>query len=308
MRKFYLTCGLVLIIQAGFSQTQIHNAGFENWENAGTTVDEPTEWSSIKTSDDATLNGFAPVVWGQSSDAHSGDYSLELINVSTFGVVANGTVTNGRVHADFDPNNGYVFTDPNDGSWNQSFSDFPDSLVGWVKYSPNGGDKGKLHAILHTSNGQIPENGTVGNWVAEARINFSTASSSWVRFSAPFNYYNSSTPEYILLVLTSGDSTIAVDGSTALVDDLELIYNSSSIHESENYSNMWFSENTLYTSIGSSVINAELKIYNVMGQLIMANKVNAYANNQLYLNLKTGLYIAELTTGATRKTLKLFIE
>ena len=101
MRKFYLTCGLVLIIQAGFSQTQIDNAGFENWENAGTTVDEPTEWSSIKTSDDATLNGFAPVVWGQSSDAHSGDYSLELINVSTFGVVANGTVTNGRVHADF---------------------------------------------------------------------------------------------------------------------------------------------------------------------------------------------------------------
>ena len=71
---------------------------------------------------------------------------------------------------------------------------------------------------------------------------------------------------------------------------------------------MWFSENTLYTSIGSSVINAELKIYNVMGQLMLANKVNAYANNQLYLNLKTGLYIAELTTGATRKTLKLFIE
>ena len=48
MRKFYLTCGVVLIIQAGFSQTQIDNAGFENWENAGTTVDEPTEWSSLK--------------------------------------------------------------------------------------------------------------------------------------------------------------------------------------------------------------------------------------------------------------------
>ena len=41
-------------------------------------------------------------------DGHSGNYSLELINVSTFGVVANGTVTNGQVHADFDPNNGEI--------------------------------------------------------------------------------------------------------------------------------------------------------------------------------------------------------
>jgi len=308
MRKFHILFGLIVFYNACFSQTQIDNAGFENWENAGTTIDEPTDWSSIKTSDDATLNGFAPVVWGQSTDAHSGSYSLELINVATFGVVANGTVTNGRVHADFDPNNGYVFTDPNDGSWNQSFTDSPDSLVGWVKYTPSGADKGKLHAILHTSNSQIPENGTMSNWVAEARIDFTTASSSWVRFSAPFNYFNSTTPEYILLVLTSGDSTVAVDGSTALVDDLELIYNPASIHESESFSNMWFSDNILYTSIGSSVMNAELKIYSVMGQLIRSNKVNAYSSNQLYLELPAGIYIAELTTSTTRKTLKLFIE
>ena len=308
MRKFYILFGLIVFYNAGFSQTQIDNAGFENWENAGTTVDEPTDWSSIKTSDDATLNGFAPVVWGQSTDAHSGSYSLILENVSTFGVVANGTVTNGQVHADFDPNNGYVFTNPNDGSWNQSFTDSPDSLVGWVKYSPIGGDKGKLHAILHTSNGQIPENGTMSNWVAEARIDFSAANSSWIRFSAPFNYFNSTTPEYILLVLTSGDSTVAVDGSSALVDDLELIYNSASINETENFSNMWFSDNILYTSIGSSVMHAELKIYSVMGQLIKSNKVNAYTANQLYLELPAGIYIAELTTGATRKTLKLFID
>ena len=161
---FYLCCF--------YSQSQIDNAGFENWENAGTSVDEPTDWSSIKTSDDPTLAGFAPVVWGQSTDAHSGSYSLEMTNVSVFGVVANGIVTNGRVHADFDPNLGYVFTDQSDNSWNQSFSDKPDSLVGWYKFSPSGGDKAKVEAVLHTGNAQIPENGTFSNWVANARADF----------------------------------------------------------------------------------------------------------------------------------------
>ena len=308
MRKIYNFLLLTLIINNGISQTQIDNAGFENWENAGTTLDEPTDWSSIKTSDDATLNGFAPVVWGQSTDAHSGSYSLELINVSTFGVVANGTVTNGRVHADFDPNNGYVFTDIGDNTWNQSFTDKPDSLVGWVKYTPSGSDKGKLHAILHTSNGQIPENGTMSNWVAEARINFSSANSSWLRFAAPFNYYSSTNPEYILLVLTSGDSTVAIDGSVALVDDLELIYNPASIFEPSSSFNMWFSENSLYTNMASSIECGDLKIYEVMGKLVSSFKVNSYVNNHIYLDLPAGIYIAEMTTKTTRKTLKLFIE
>ena len=87
------------------------------------------------------------MVWGQSTDAHSGSYSLEMTNVTTFGIVANGTVTNGRIHADFNPSLGYVFTDQTDDTWNQSFSDTPDSLVGWYKYNPTGSDKGKVEAI-----------------------------------------------------------------------------------------------------------------------------------------------------------------
>ncbi len=307
MRKTITFLALLTIFNPGISQTQIDNSGFENWENAGTTIDEPVDWSSIKTSDDPTLNGFAPQVWGQSTDAHTGTYSLELTNVSTFGVVANGTVTNGRVHADFDPSLGYVFTDQADTDWNQSFTDQPDSLVGWVKYSPAGNDKGKLHAILHTAAAQIPENGTVLNWVAEAKIEFTVANSTWARFSAPFNYYNSTTPEYILLVLTSGDSTVAVDGSSALVDDLELIYNPASVDGKEMHSRIWYSDNTIYTELGNAIKSAQINIYNVSGKFISSRSVNSFVNNQFYLDLPSGIYLAELKTNFSRQTIKLFI-
>ena len=41
---------------------QLDNNSFENWENIGSSTEEPIEWSSTKTSDNSSLNGFAPQV------------------------------------------------------------------------------------------------------------------------------------------------------------------------------------------------------------------------------------------------------
>ena len=92
------------------AQTQFENAGFESaWEDVSGSEDEPSQWSSIKTAD--ALAALAPIVLFKSVDAHTGSYSIRMANTVAFGVVANGIVTNGRIHADFDPALGYVFTD-----------------------------------------------------------------------------------------------------------------------------------------------------------------------------------------------------
>ncbi|MBK7269999.1 MAG: hypothetical protein IPI07_10970 [Flavobacteriales bacterium] len=49
--------------------------------------------------------------------------------------------------------------------------------------------------------------------------------SSWTRFSVPFTYFNATTPAYILMVLTSGDSLVTVLNSQSWYDDIALIYN-----------------------------------------------------------------------------------
>ena len=55
-------CLTVLVVHG----QQMTNPSFEDWEDAGTVIDEPVNWSSIKTSDAGSLiNNAAPVVWGQ---------------------------------------------------------------------------------------------------------------------------------------------------------------------------------------------------------------------------------------------------
>jgi len=115
MRKSILSVILIIAIPLWvFSQQQLQNPGFEEWEDAGTVRDEPVNWSSIKTSDNDTLNTPAPVVWDISDDAHSGNYSIKLFNVRIWGIMATGILTNGIVHPSFIPDSGYVYTVPED--------------------------------------------------------------------------------------------------------------------------------------------------------------------------------------------------
>ncbi len=221
--KFILTLLSLIITITLFSQQQPENPGFENWEDVGLLVEEPVEWSSIKTSDNGFLNGLAPYVWDQSTDAHTGSYSVKLYNSSVLGIVAAGTLTNGIVHADMNPDNGYVYTDITNSQHYTTLTQKPDSIAVWAKFFPEPGDIGQVKAVLHTGTAQIPDP-AMTNWIALAQIDIPNETATWTRFSAPFNYFNSTTPEYILFVLSSG-GTVAIEGSTIYFDDIELIYN-----------------------------------------------------------------------------------
>ncbi len=233
MKKTLLFFASLLLLTQGFSQVQFDNSSFENWENLSSPTEEPTSFSSLKTSDGGiVINGFAPQVVWRSSTAHTGSYSAQLIVAAYNGIAMvspNGTLTNGRVHAETTAANGYVFTEVGDADHSTICTDRPDSLVGWFQFTPVGGDVGKVEVLLHdnTALGKLPEPaGPVpSHWVGKARYDITTTTSSWIRFSVPFDYYNNNSPDYILLVATSGDSLLSVTDSEALIDDIKLIYN-----------------------------------------------------------------------------------
>ena len=220
-----------LLSTVATAQTQLENPGFEGpWQDVLGAEDEPTDWSSLKTSDNTTLANFAPVVvFKETVSPHSGTYCVRLVNGPvTFGIVPNGIMTNGRVHADVVAANGYVNTVTSDAQWNTTFTDRPDSLVGWFKYVPQGADKGKIEILLHDDSGvgKLPEAvAPASNWVGKARYDVVSNTTTWTRYSVPFHYFNTNSPDYVLVVITSGDSTMAVSGSIMHMDDIELIYN-----------------------------------------------------------------------------------
>ena len=305
MKSLHIIFAL-LIINGTLSQ-QLENSGFEQWENVGTGEEEPLSWSSTKTSDNSSLNGLAPQVISRSTDAHTGTYAAKLVNknVPFVNIVANGILTNGIVHTTTNPQDSYVYTDVNSSDHSQPFTSFPDSIVGWYKYAPQGNDVGNIQVLLHGSYGQLPVDAST-SIIALAEFDFS-ANSNWTRFSTPFIYYPTiNNPAYILCNISAGDSTQAVANSELKIDDLELIYNTTKIpDESTNSINITYLNDHLQFSNVVNEIN--YAIYNLQGQLMNIGKIDRY-NRNVSITLESGIYFISIQSKDHHQSIKILVE
>ncbi len=306
MKKSLLLPFILLISISLINAQQLENPSFEDWEDVGTVRDEPVNWSSLKTTDNSFVNSNAPVVWNRSDDAHSGESSLWLTNIETFGIVATGIMTNVRVHGSFETDEGYVFTDPEDERWHTVFNHRPDSLVGWYKFFPEPGDSCVVTCMLHKREGTLPENETIENVVAKAEFKSNGETvDEWTRFSVPFVYVKDSVPDYIIITLNSGNQLNSVNGSIAYYDDLELIYESGSgIDEGAVETDAIYVYNNsirLDKMDDGELKGSVLKVYNLNGQKLLEIEVTSksialdkqFIDNNIYvvvLNTKDKLY------------------
>ena len=305
MKSLHIIFAL-LIINGTLSQ-QLENSGFEQWENVGTGEEEPLSWSSTKTSDNSSLNGLAPQVISRSTDAHTGTYAAKLVNknVPFVNIVANGILTNGIIHTTTNPQDSYVYTDVNSSDHSQPFTSFPDSIVGWYKYAPQGNDVGNIQVLLHGSYGQLPVDAST-SIIALAEFDFS-ANSNWTRFSTPFIYYPTiNNPAYILCNISAGDSTQAVANSELKIDDLELIYNTTKItDESTNSINVTYLNDHLQFSNIVNEIN--YAIYNLQGQLMNIGKIDRY-NRNVSITLEIGIYFISIQSKDHHQSIKILVD
>lgn len=294
---------MVLCACVTFAQDQLENPGFEHWEDilvsANDTIREPLEWSSLKTSDDPTLSAMAPVVCKRSSDAHSGEYSVQLTNVLSF-IVANGVVASGIVHPNLVPQLANIHTDTLDDRWNMPLTTRPDSIVGWFKYTPQGKDTLQVKAVLHRGYAQQPDAAYETNWTGVAEfLSPLNTEGDWVRFAAPFEYFSDETPEYILVVLNSGNAYAPVAGSVALFDDLELVYNA----EPTSLERTREREVTIYaTGYHQLMIRGmededlrSARIYEITGKLVWEGPVTSGQADISSAGLRRGIYVVTLT-------------
>ncbi len=291
-------------------QTQFQNPGFEDWEEVGLGPDlmEPVNWSSIKTSDIEDLNTVAPVVWEISDEAHTGNHSVRLHNVSIFNIVATGTITNGRVHADFNPDLGYVFTDVDDDQWNTPFTARPDSVIGWYKANVEPGDNPAVRVVLHTGYQQLP--GEESNIVAEAMLNLPGETvTEWTRFSVPFIYEKEINPEYVLSILYAGNGTEAVGGSEAWFDDVEMVYTIGIDEISAEDFQVYFANGKLNLSVNESrVQNYQLQVVDLRGQIVIKQQIQSGYNNSIPLSVPTGMYIVSIYKSGKAVSKKVIVQ
>jgi len=303
-RKLLLCLATILpvfFLSALYAQTQLENAGFEEWEEIGfgPNITEPVNWSSVKSTDDDNLNGVAPVVWGRSNDAHSGDYSLYLFSKEVFGVVATGMITNGRVHADLNLDSSFTFTDPDHEEWHTRISAKPDSLTGWYRANPQPGDHGHIKVVIHRGYIEVSASKDTTGFIGSANIELpGEVVDTWTRFSAPIQYYKEEDPEFVLITISSSVGVNAVGGSELWLDDFEFIYNNGTGIGEESHVNI-----ELYAAAGSLHIFVKnrtpekytLTVYDLTGKLLIREKGVTQQLNTHTHRLQHGIYVAKIS-------------
>ena len=252
MRKtISLLAAAVLLSGAAQAQNrpQITNGDFETWTFDGANL--PNYFNSFQTAD-GLFSGLAYDKNNRqvkrSTDKRPGSpgsYSCSIWSRKVSGVVAQGNLTTGRVHAaamSATGKNNYNYSDRDGSNTNNGFKNpcampftgRPDSLVVWVKFSPNGTDSehpyAKVTATIHSDFDYIDGYAQTSDrkYVVATAINMTIAKTNgkWKRLSIPFNYTNNGAqPKYILLsAATNAYPGGGHENDYLYLDDITLVY------------------------------------------------------------------------------------
>ena len=226
---------------------QVPNSNFENFG----TSKEPNRWHSFQ-SVTGTFASSAKTDAAISSDqTRPGSTGKSCVLIKSreidfwfFSVIANGTLTTGRLNAGSSTasnakNNSFLDLSNKDKDGNgdpfyTELSGRPDSLTLWVKFKQGKPSAGHPYAtakavITDGTYYQLPEEkGKTYKKMAEAINNeIADTKGEWKRLSIPFKYVNNNiNPKAILVTLSTNTDAGEGSGSDELyVDDLELVYN-----------------------------------------------------------------------------------
>ena len=312
MKNTLTFCFILFSLSSLLAQQQIGNSNMEAWDNIGAATEEPTNWNGFKSASGG-LSGFASQQVFRSTAIRSGAsgmYCARIFSKSILGIVANGTLTLGRINmgsttvTDITAN--YNISLTNDPNFSEALTSIPDSIVFWAKYTAASNQQARIHAITHDAfDVHDPIDVASSSYVlATAGLNYSP-NVNWVRYSVPFESYvftgpgPAPTPQYILVTF----ATNAIPGGGAandevLIDDIQLIYNSS-VGITEANSNIPFAHYSTENGLLITESNQNYHIFNLSGQLI-----NSGLDSELNgLKLNSGVYILK----SNSRTEKIFV-
>ncbi|MVO09310.1 T9SS type A sorting domain-containing protein [Flavobacterium sp. TP390] len=310
MRKKLLQSLLpCFLLSVCYSQTTLPNPDFENWQNVGSSTEEPTNWNSNKTG-----GGFASIgpqtCFRESTNPQNGTYCLKLETKSYFGSANVGYGTTGKINAPTsNPNDTYAETVRSDSNFNSPFTGRPDAFLGFFRNTYVGGNSGKIQIILHGDydvRNPIDANSTpyiIGT--AEFTIP-SSSTAAWTSFNVPITYLSTDTPSYVLIIADSGNQV----GNILWVDNLSLDYSLNAIDfENSNTS-------VIYPNPTSGNFTLDLKeknditisIYDILGKLIYTKTDINDTTFTSNIDLETGTYMVQIISKDKTENIKLIVK
>ena len=216
---------------------QLPNSDMESWTNS---LGEPDRWHGFKSADGSYASISANLVkLEQSEDVRSGatGYSAVMPAYSVFGTVANGTMTNGRLHAgsmSATSTDNHAKMDKAKGTdeYYMPLYAKSDKFNVWLKFTQGTEDANNQAAVsVKTFDGtyyQEPVDKEYTN-LSGSIVGGNIPAGDWTQYSFPFDYdsyaANNAASEAIFVTFsTNGNPGEGSGGDKLYVDDMELIY------------------------------------------------------------------------------------
>jgi len=228
-----------------YEGSQIANSDFEDWSGPDF-GNVPVDWHSFESVDGSSdlFIGFAKsTAHTEKETGHKAEsYCLLLkprtINVIFKKVLANGTITTGKMYAGAteadDPQNHAEMSLDDTGSSNGSpfyalLNSKPTALAVWLKFISNDSSNpyAKVSAVITDGTYyQDPEDKTYTNVYSKAQQSIASNGGDWQRVVIPFTVQNENVNPAAILVTISTNATPGGGNANdkLYVDDLELIY------------------------------------------------------------------------------------
>ena len=225
---------------------QIPNSDFEEFHKEKNDIDEPNHWHSFA-SCSGNFSGFVSgtphtFISDVVRPGTSGNSSVMVTSTKIFGVVANGTITTGRMvagamkaddpknHAEIDMSN--TETDANGDPFYVPMNGNPEAISVWVKFKQGAPNARYPYATISAviTDGtyyQDPEDKAYTNVMSRAKNNtIESKGFEWQNIIVPFKEVDKSVDGKAILVTISTNATPGTGSvDTLYIDDLSLVYN-----------------------------------------------------------------------------------
>ena len=283
--KTYATILSCLLLVSSISTAQnaaTPNAGFENWTQ-NLNYWNPNNWNNLNSQ--TAILGVFTCTRATGADVHSGTYAIKLTTKSVFTLTANGIASTATL----------ITSPPYGVTGGIPYTERPDSIVGWYKYTPaNPSDSGFVQFVLLGAS-----NDTIG-FVKFNSPN--TPVTSYTRFSKAITYFSPNTPALSYWILSSSDGVNPVVNSSIIIDDLDLIFNPSSVNETKEEDKIHLVSNLIHDYLqvnNQSEKEMELNVIDNSGRVVSTFLASTGISQFNIQHLRSGIYFYRFSTPAS---------
>ncbi len=285
MKKTLLFTFVALAL-ASVSYAQIPNSDFEQWDSSATYhYNEPHFWGTLNSNPLAQLLNVVFV--SKSTDAHSGQYAMQIQSKLVSTTVAPGAAASGKIHINLSPISFWA-----DSGFTTSV--LPASITGWYKYTPIGVDSAFIH-VFYTH-----WNGSARDTVGRGSDTILTAASTYTMFTVPIMPGVAAGPDSALVEFISSSVDSARNGSTLLIDDLAIVMGTNDLSFDENNISVYPNPSHGRIYIENKKPNnteSRIEIYNVLGSKIKSFELTPVSTEIKTGSIPAGIYLYQIVEG-----------